>query len=777
MLNKISKEYQYLGGVLLFAFILRAYNFFELSFMHDEISALVRTKFDSLSAFFHKGIYVDSHPPLVQVFLFIWTKVFGYGEAIVKFPFLVMSMASLWYLYHVAKNFTQNQWIALGVVLFVSVNQLHIVYSTVARMYITGLFFGLAMVHHWWQWLQLGDKKHFTWMIVFAILSAYNHHLGLLLAILVWVSGWFYLPEGQKNSYFKALFMVLLVYLPCTYITYGQFTNTEGQELVWMESPTYGFTEDFFSYFFHYNYILLLAVLAGLVLGLLRANGIVLLSFGWFVASFVICYAYSALVSPMIQFHLMIFTLPFLILISIYGWVTYLQEEKKIFIAGGIMVTLSLFSLAFGRKHFELFKNQPYKVLAQTIREYKPEKGKILVVTDLDLRYLGYYLVDELKYTDTISEQRLKTKDYSEILDKYSYIITASKNEAAELCFLPEYLAIRNTYQGQSTEIDVLGRRITQEQGKKVIAETDFSNVGTEWFFDRNMLRKRDGKSYFFKTKEELWGPNYEVPFDKKLNGLLCFELSYLGDTSEGLMGLAINFYDANGTEVKSVITDYVMQTRDKGIGTGRAIFDLSNLPSTAVKLKCFHWKKSPTTAEIHQMKVFTMDKPEYVTGRTDSIVTVQNFFEESDSWTKSPVSIQSCEPFGEPFAHLTEQAGWFPSLKLDCTTENVYAFDFEFRAKELSPDTKIILSVKSGEKVVYYSDRSLNTFMKSNGNTWSKAYISAPGGLIEKYKGENLKLEFMCFKAQGQYLDIKNPAVRTFKPNGYLYSLISKID
>ena len=99
MIKKLSQEQLCLGAVLLFAFILRTFNYFDLSFMNDELSALSRTQFSTLGQLFTEGIIPDGHPPLVQFFLYIWTSVFGYGETLVKLPFLIISMFSLYYLY------------------------------------------------------------------------------------------------------------------------------------------------------------------------------------------------------------------------------------------------------------------------------------------------------------------------------------------------------------------------------------------------------------------------------------------------------------------------------------------------------------------------------------------------------------------------------------------------------------------------------------------------------------------------------------------------------
>ena len=61
--------------ILLFAAVLRFWNYFEIPFTHDEFSALFRTQFNSFSELIDKGIKIDGHPAGVQMFLYFWVKI------------------------------------------------------------------------------------------------------------------------------------------------------------------------------------------------------------------------------------------------------------------------------------------------------------------------------------------------------------------------------------------------------------------------------------------------------------------------------------------------------------------------------------------------------------------------------------------------------------------------------------------------------------------------------------------------------------------------------
>ena len=58
--------------ILIVASALRIYNIFSIPFSHDEFSALSRLNFNSFSELIAKGVKIDGHPALVQVFLYYW---------------------------------------------------------------------------------------------------------------------------------------------------------------------------------------------------------------------------------------------------------------------------------------------------------------------------------------------------------------------------------------------------------------------------------------------------------------------------------------------------------------------------------------------------------------------------------------------------------------------------------------------------------------------------------------------------------------------------------
>lgn len=767
-----------LGAALLLALVLRTYNFPGLSFFHDELSALTRTQFNSLSDLFSQGILIDGHPPLIQVFLYFWTGLFGYNEMVVKLPFLIVGMLSLYMLYKMTKAMTNSWIVALGVLLFFATNQLHISYSTIARMYITGFFFSVSLVYFWWKWLQNAQKRDFILMLVFAILGAYNHHFNLLFCVFVWASGWFYSLPEQKKQYWKALLIVFIAYLPSVYITYFQLVDTQG--LSWMTAPSQHFIFDFTQYVFHFRGFFALVVLAGIALSLIaqpRTRSVVILGLGWFISCFTIAYLYSIHIAPVIQYHLMLFALPFPIIASLVGWEKFLKEQKFQLLIGFVLLA-NLYTLVAERKHFEYFNKQPYRTLATEVIKLAPKKT--LVVSGLTMKYLDFYLKDYYTQVDTLALDSLYTKSFEEINNTYDYVITCGTSEALETYFTPYFQSSKPSIQGFGYEIDVLEKRPITRQNKTEISTLDFKKTSKFWTVKPTNITLVDTDSIYVKDETEIWGPNFEKPIDHSFqSGLLYFDVDYVGGKEIGEQFLVINFLDESGKEISNNIYPFEIELEEKGTKTIRAIYDLDILPAEAVTIKAFHWKRSKTILSIQSMRFYTSEKETPQSYLTDSLVSVRDYnLREQENWSTLPYAPVLFESeTGHQYFDFKESQSWFPTYTFDYDYTYVYAMEFEFMAEEIHPLSSIIIDIKDeNDNTVYWSEKKLNGFAKSSTGNWSKASISIPYAQIRRDNQSPLTIIFSNYKAAGPSLKIKNPLIRKFKPNPAVYGFIGEI-
>ena len=187
--------------IIIIGSILRFYHFFQLPFTWDELSAWNRLHFDSFAQLIEKGVKPDGHPAGIQVFLYYWTLLFGDREWIVKLPFNLMGLASIYLIYRVGTIWWSKS-SGLLVAAFMSSLQFFVLYSPIARPYISGLFFTLLMVLYWSKYFwQQAKTKYLTGFVIFAVLSAYNHHFSLLFAAIVGLSGLFLVTKSQLKEY------------------------------------------------------------------------------------------------------------------------------------------------------------------------------------------------------------------------------------------------------------------------------------------------------------------------------------------------------------------------------------------------------------------------------------------------------------------------------------------------------------------------------------------------------------------------------------------------
>ncbi len=82
-----------LGIIVAAGVILRFYDYSQLPYGYDEFSALFRTRFSNFNDLIKYGVVAsDTHPAGVQVFLFLWVKLFGESEMVVKLPFMLCGL-------------------------------------------------------------------------------------------------------------------------------------------------------------------------------------------------------------------------------------------------------------------------------------------------------------------------------------------------------------------------------------------------------------------------------------------------------------------------------------------------------------------------------------------------------------------------------------------------------------------------------------------------------------------------------------------------------------
>lgn len=346
--------------------VLRLYHPMHIPFTADEFDALARTKFHSFSELIAKGVIIDAHPAGVQVFLYYWTKLFGYSELIVKLPFICCGILSVWYIYRIGKIWF-NPTVGLIAAAYITTIQYTVMYSQIARPYSSGMLFTLAMVFYWTNFIFKPEKnlyRNLILYILFSALCAYNHHFTLMIAGMVGVSGIFFINRKYLLKYVLGGLAIFVLYIPHLRIFFYQL-HVGGLPGVFGK-PHYDYIIQYLKFVFNFSWFLYLSVailfLAGLRITIKRRerpSKFMLLSLLWFFVPFLAGFFYSVLKSPVLEYSSLCFSLPFL-LFSLFGWLPDLSSVKKTTAIGAICA-INVFSLVQERKYYKIFYKSRYE--------------------------------------------------------------------------------------------------------------------------------------------------------------------------------------------------------------------------------------------------------------------------------------------------------------------------------------------------------------------------------------------------------------------------------
>lgn len=406
-----------LGVIMVAALLLRFWNFWNIPFTFDELSAMSRTTFDSFSELIRVGVAErDTHPAGIQVFMYYWVMWFGEAEWIVKLPFMLAGLVSVWLVFQIT-NLWFGRTNALFSAAYVSSLQLFVMYGQIARPYVSGLFFTLMMVYFWSNYF-IGNRKkiNLVFFVVFASLSSYNHHFSLLFVAIVGLSGFFFTRRNQHIPYIISGISIFLLYVPHLDIFFSQLEK--GGIGGWLGKPGILFPLEFLGWLFHYSYLVygllviiiiftLIRTKQGESTGLNAKKRIILLI--WFLVPILIGYLYSVIREPVIQYSLLIFSTPYLfMLIFSFSGNIRIRILTPLII---LILLVNILTLIYSREYYKLFYRQPYEqVVKRAVNLDENNGGNVFIINNYVPYYSEYYL---RKYGQSIPYFTTRNKEIS----------------------------------------------------------------------------------------------------------------------------------------------------------------------------------------------------------------------------------------------------------------------------------------------------------------------------------------------------------------------------
>ncbi|MFM8432330.1 MAG: glycosyltransferase family 39 protein, partial [Bacteroidota bacterium] len=178
----------------------------EISLSNDELSALIRARHVSFNELIVKGVHIDYHPAGVEVFIHYWVKIFGEGAFMLRLPFALLSIGSVYLVFLLGRRwFNVNT--GLMVAAFFATFEHPLLYSILARMYSPGLFFCLLAAFHWSGWINAvrSGREVSSWDVaglsVAMLFAPHTHYFVVVQLFVMGMSGFIMLPASEWLRY------------------------------------------------------------------------------------------------------------------------------------------------------------------------------------------------------------------------------------------------------------------------------------------------------------------------------------------------------------------------------------------------------------------------------------------------------------------------------------------------------------------------------------------------------------------------------------------------
>lgn len=150
-----------LPSVLLSALLARLVAINQSLWLDEAIGAIVIKTF-SFRDILLKFPLTDNHPPLYYLVLRAWSLIFGYSELSLRFPSIIFGVATVFFVYKIAKELTKVNPIIPAILLATS--PLHIYYSQEARMYSLAAFLATGAIYFFLRTFK--NPKLLDWIIL-----------------------------------------------------------------------------------------------------------------------------------------------------------------------------------------------------------------------------------------------------------------------------------------------------------------------------------------------------------------------------------------------------------------------------------------------------------------------------------------------------------------------------------------------------------------------------------------------------------------------------------
>jgi hypothetical protein len=361
--------------VLAVAAFLRLFRINEMALSNDELSVLARCRYDSLSDLLRFGVVQnDMHPPLVQVFVYYYTRLFGDHPLTYKLPFILIGIGSVYVAFRLFSNMF-NRHTASLVAVFMASLQYFIVHAQTARMYAPALLFTLLFTGQLFRSRDTSAYRPYIKGGVLLLLVANTHYMALVTCAF---AGLLFIAFYRENirRWMVTFCISAALFTAEVPLLIAQFRQGG---LTWIAVPGWRYICDYLDYLSQFNKPLLvfwLALLIAAMFMLVKGNARVgeghkrnlLFCLLLFVISFAFAFFYSRINVPIIQYSILQFSAPFLLAFISYPLSRFkLQHVAAICL---LLLIINIFYLVTVRKHYQVYYRQAYQASVDAIMRH-----------------------------------------------------------------------------------------------------------------------------------------------------------------------------------------------------------------------------------------------------------------------------------------------------------------------------------------------------------------------------------------------------------------------
>lgn len=523
--------------ILAVAALMRLYGLTAFSLSNDELSALSRLQFDSFAKVIDEGVIPDFHPAGVQIFLYLWTGLFGFGEWAVRLPFAIMGVVSVFTLYLLGR-FWFSEGTALLAAAALSVLEYPLLYSQIARPYSPGLMVSLMAAFFWTKALFSDQKSARTgWVdfLMFAIFVSacmYTHYFSFIFAGILCFSGLFFVRKSNFAAYLASGVLIVLLYLPHIGIFTEQLSRGGiGGPDGWLAPPESDVFSKYLDYVFNDSSslkLLCFVIFTGSFL-LYRKE----LSFGkfhllsvlFFITPFLLAYFYSHYVNPVFQFSVLLFSFPFLLLF-LFSMIPSGAGSSTVTFLLIVLMTGGVYSTVKEKKYYATEHFTEFRKLAQRTINLNAKLGadNITLVTNVFSPYYIQYYHEQFGAPCTYLLTRILSPEEKK---QFYRVVEDSETEWFLYSFSnmydpPEFdLCIRSKYPYLALRDSMLGSGLKLYSRSPIDSAINIQPLKTDWNgFENNLwngeqrfldsLIVYEGRYSSFMGSDTEFGPTYE---------------------------------------------------------------------------------------------------------------------------------------------------------------------------------------------------------------------------------------------------------------------------